>query len=172
MLAAFREQLSTLWFQAVSAMFLLIVGAVGRYLITLIKLKIEAAWENRQHRRDAEEARLAAVEDMQKVLPTLKLIAAEFRPNGGSTFRDKLDSAAKDAKEAKDLSAAQVEQGKQQQKQIDAIKIDVGHIREEMFDVDKRMARFIVHEARNDLNTSKLAHEAEQLLAEEDLETN
>jgi hypothetical protein len=41
------------------------------------------------------------LEVMQRLAPTLEVIAAEFRPNGGSTFRDAVDRIADDVGQLK-----------------------------------------------------------------------
>ena len=96
----------------------------------------------------------------------LSLILAEVKPNGGKSLKDV----------AVDLQRTQAEQtlmlgtltaGQDQiREEIGAVKSNQAQVKKDLGDTDGRLARFIVHEARGNLQGSMLAAEAERLLIE------
>lgn len=108
-------------------------------------------------------------------------IKKELSTNGGESVKDKVNQAAKDSKKAAEdsqtalgLFAAMSQTLRATNrrirtsiKELGQLKGQVNHIQEQQLDLEHRFARYVVHEARQDLGTSSLAKEEAKRLGQE-----
>jgi hypothetical protein len=121
---------------------------------------------------------LAAMGTIWKVIQgheILKIVLKELTTNSGSSMKDKLDQAAKDSKEALDVSREALEVCKRLDPKVTAIvrhqrmmDQELSGVREGLSQVKTTIARQIIHTVHNDMHTSELLKEEQRILEEEE----
>lgn len=120
-------------------------------------------------------AALVSIWDKLSGKAWVRLIMKELTKNGGNSVKDQVIAAAKDSKEALELSNKMNRkiQGISSRQKSHIITVDRGMreikdeqalIKKEQLDADKKLARFIVHEANGSLTTARLVQEERELL--------
>lgn len=94
---------------------------------------------------------------VDRITPVLSKIAAELSTNGGESIKDKVNQAAADSR----LAITLIEEVKAKQAQIESKQ---NQETDELTDLQKKFARFVVHEAKGDLHKAMLLRESEAWL--------
>jgi hypothetical protein len=97
--------------------------------------------------------------------------------NGGNSVKDIVTRAARDAakaaedsRKALDLAVSLDKRTKRNGKRLSTTVREVGELKAQTLEIEKRMARYVIHEANNTLHHSRLVEEEKELLDKLDRE--